>query len=262
MTATSFVSGSSTYGPTSATVNGPLTCLGGSLGAPSGYSALTMVGTQLVFYSPAAVPVALISSSGNAQFSGQLQCNAGVISGPAFTIVPASTSGYTFRNNANTTSPMIVTDTGALTILGAATKPGGGAWTAASDRRLKRNIEPHAAGLAQLLALRPVAYEYNGRGGIPDTGIRHVGLIAQEAQPIIPRAIGHRRTKLDPSDEYETDVLTVDASELLYTMINAVRELSAEIETLKAALQPAAEPAAPPAANGKRKRKAIVRGDA
>ena len=126
---------------------------------------------------------------------------------------------------------MIVTDTGALTILGAATKPGGGAWTAASDRRLKRNIEPHADGLAQLLALRPVAYEYNGRGGIPDTGIRHVGLIAQEAQ-------------------------------LLYTMINAVRELSAEIETLKAALQPAAEPAAPPAANGKRKRKAIVRGDA
>jgi hypothetical protein len=229
VTANSLIAASSTYGGTSATVNGPLTCSGGTLAAPSGYSSLTMVGTQFVFYN-ATTPVLLISSAGNAQFSGQLTFNAGVISGPTFTVVPANASGYVFRNAANTSSPMTVSNTGALTILGTGTQPGSVFWSNPSDIRLKHKIEPHTDGLDTILALKPIAFEYSGEGGIEATGKRFVGLSAQDAQAVIPRTVSKVRGVIDGD---ETDVLTVNASELLFTLINAVKDLSAEIDTLR-----------------------------
>ena len=219
VTANSLIAASSTYGGTSATVNGPLTCSGGTLAAPSGYSSLTMVGTQFVFYN-ATTPVLLISSAGNAQFSGQLTFNAGVISGPTFTVVPANASGYVFRNAANTSSPMTVSNTGALTILGTGTQPGSLFWSNPSD----------TDGLDTILALKPIAFEYSGEGGIEATGKRFVGLSAQDAQAVIPRTVSKVRGVIDGD---ETDVLTVNASELLFTLINAVKDLSAEIDTLR-----------------------------
>src|SRR5262249_1150885 len=43
---------------------------------------------------------------------------------------------------------------------GEAYKPGGGAWSVVSDRRLKKNIEPLSGALDRLLQLRSVTYEY------------------------------------------------------------------------------------------------------
>jgi len=226
-TAGAFVSGTSSYGATAASINGSLTCSGGTLAAPSGYSALTMVGTQFVFYSPAAAPIALITSTGN------LQCSAGTFSGTAFTIVPASASGYTLRNAANTTSPLILTDAGALTILSTATKPGGGAWTATSDDRVKADVTSHTDGLAHILRLRPIGYRYNGRGGTVDDGRYHVGLSAQSTIDIAPRMVSSFQAKLDFADDHLTDIYTVDSSELVYTLVNAVQDLTAEVDALK-----------------------------
>jgi len=220
ITAAGYTTGSSTYGPTSASINGPLTCSGWNIGLSGANSTLTFPsGGQGVFYC-GATPIALFTSTGNLQFA------AGTFSGPTFTIVPANASGYVLRNAANTTSPMTVSDSGALKILGQGTQPGSLFWSNPSDVRLKHKIEPHTDGLAHILALRPIAFEYNGLGGIEATGKRYVGLSAQELKSIIPRAVSSERGKIDGE---ETDILTIDASEILFTLINAVQELAAQI---------------------------------
>jgi hypothetical protein len=54
-----------------------------------------------------------------------------------------------------------------------------------SDRRLKHNIEKLGYGLDEVMDLRPVSFEWNDR----QTGQRHLGLIAQEAELVIPEVV-------------------------------------------------------------------------
>lgn len=68
-------------------------------------------------------------------------------------------------------------------------KPGGGAWGAFSDERLKEKIQPITYGLEEILALRPVTFQYNGKGGYEKDGRTHYGLIAQEVKQILPEFV-------------------------------------------------------------------------
>jgi len=116
------------------------------------------------------------------------------------------------------------TDNGDLNITGNAFKPGGGAWGAASDIRLKKNIEPLRGALDKLLRLRGVLYEWKEpqkQGNL--TGMQ-VGLIAQEVEDVFPDWVGK------DSEGYKT--LTVRGFEAL--TIEALRELKVENEALKA----------------------------
>ena len=106
---------------------------------------------------------------------------------------------------------------------GAAYKPGGGAWAALSDRRLKHNVRDFADGLSIIKAIRPVSFQYNGLANTSDNGAEYVGVIAQELQQIAPYMV-------KDIGEY----LSVDPSALTYVLINAVKEQQAEIEALKA----------------------------
>jgi hypothetical protein len=57
-------------------------------------------------------------------------------------------------------------------------------------------------------------------------------VIAQEIQAVAPYTIGTFRTKLNPEDEEETDVLQFDGSALIYIAINAIQELDEKVEQL------------------------------
>jgi hypothetical protein len=113
-------------------------------------------------------------------------------------------------------------------------KPGGGVWLDSSDIRLKRNITPYETGLAQVTALNPVRFQFNGKGTNPDDGRVFTGLIADDVAEIMPEMVGTLREKLDPEDEDETELLTLDATSLIYALVNAVKELSARVEALEA----------------------------
>lgn len=106
-------------------------------------------------------------------------------------------------------------------------KPGGGSWTSSSDARLKENVVNYTQGLSAITALRPVRYNYNDvtKLGVDTNHKTFTGLIAQEVQqtPLADMvAVG--------ADNY----LNLDPSELTFTLINAVKELSAQVDTLKA----------------------------
>jgi trimeric autotransporter adhesin len=107
-----------------------------------------------------------------------------------------------------------------LEVNGGAGKPGGGSWSNASDRRLKQKVRDYSAGLADLLRIRPVRYQYNELSGY-DTSIEYVGVIAQELQEIAPDMVS---TFTKDDREY----LAVDNSAMTYMLINAVKELAAQ----------------------------------
>ncbi len=101
-----------------------------------------------------------------------------------------------------------------------AAKPGGGTWTATSDRRLKKNIEDFNDGLAEILKIRPVSFNYNGKLNYP-TEKRFVGIIAQEMKDIAPYTISTLNKK---APEGESPYLAFDGTPLPYMLINAVQE--------------------------------------
>jgi hypothetical protein len=116
---------------------------------------------------------------------------------------------------------------------GEAYKPGGGEWAAISDARLKEDIRPYTRGLAELRALRPVRYKYKKEYWAASDRY-FTGLIAQEVQDVVPEMV--HPYKFQAIGDRLLDVLAVDPSDLTYMLINAVKELDAENQLLKARL--------------------------
>jgi len=97
----------------------------------------------------------------------------------------------------------------------------------ASDERLKTNIEPLDNALNKVLALSGFTYTFNEIGeslGF-DTAITYVGVSAQEVQAVLPEAV-----KPAPANE---DYLTVQYEKIVPLLIEAIKELKAEIDELK-----------------------------
>ena len=73
-----------------------------------------------------------------------------------------------------------------LEVNGSAGKPGGGSWSNASDRRLKKNINDLDGALDDLLALRGVTFEYKDPDAINELHGTRIGMIAQEVEEVFP----------------------------------------------------------------------------
>ena len=104
-------------------------------------------------------------------------------------------------------------------------KPTAGSWLGYSDQRLKENIVDYTKGLDAVKALRPVNYNFKDELGDQTNRKTYAGLIAQEVeQTTLANMIG----------EGPNGYKSLDSSELTYTLINAVKELSAQVDALKA----------------------------
>jgi hypothetical protein len=134
-----------------------------------------------------------------------------------------NTSGDTLTVNATATMA------NNLTVNGTAYKPGGGSWTATSDSRVKRNVASYSEGIDFLEQIRPVTFQYNGKGGMPNDGKTYVGVIAQELEKVAPSMV--MTTQLGDKDGIK-NLRTVDPNAFTYALINAVKELSAKIKKL------------------------------
>jgi hypothetical protein len=115
-----------------------------------------------------------------------------------------------------------------LHVNGNAAKPGGGAWTVASDGRLKKNVSAFTQGLDVLTKVKPVWFEYNGEAGMP-TNKTYVGVIAQEMQQVAPYMVGSF-TYQDTTGK-KAEYLDYDANALTYILVNAVQQLKKENDT-------------------------------
>lgn len=94
-----------------------------------------------------------------------------------------------------------------------------------SDERLKDAIETLPYGLDEVRQMRPVAFTWRDN---PDSG-RHLGLIAQEVEPLVPEAV-HRGRSAE-------DLWSMTYSSLVPVLIHAIQEQQQMIESLEARLQ-------------------------
>jgi hypothetical protein len=126
---------------------------------------------------------------------------------------------------------------GDLTINGSTASKVGGAntWTVISDRRLKDNVVPFTKGLAELIQIQPKSFTYNGKGGTV-AGEKSISIIADEIQQVLPDTVGAMDVKLNPDDTQMTEIQTFNFSEVGWVMVNAIKELKAEVDSLKAQL--------------------------
>jgi hypothetical protein len=133
-------------------------------------------------------------------------------------------------------------------------KPGGGPFAASSDARIKTTISSYTNGLNRIKALAPISFKYKGNdvpinetasaeAGKPDPKSPHykaaqaatvyVGLLAQDAEAIMPEMVTQSSAQID--GVVVNDLRSLDTTPLIYCLVNAVKELTARIETLEAA---------------------------
>ena len=86
-----------------------------------------------------------------------------------------------------------------------------------SDERLKKNIVTINSGLDKVASMRGVTYTHRV------TDEERVGVIAQELKEIIPELI----------DEDDRGYLSVSYTGIVPVLIEAIKELKQEVETLK-----------------------------
>jgi hypothetical protein len=148
------------------------------------------------------------------------------------------------RSGGGTTTTATLSAAGDLTITGTATKPGGGAWTATSDERIKDVIGDYVHGLAEVLQLLPVRYTFKGNYSkkldepsahqlLADNKREFIGLIAQQAEVPMPEMVTTEAGFVDGKPV--ADLRVLDTTALTFALVNAVKELAARIEALEGA---------------------------
>jgi hypothetical protein len=186
-------------------------------------------------FSPAANTVAFATSGGermrldsNGNFlvgttsiiqDSKVSINYAIASNRGLALQVDSTSGsdaVTFRNpNGNI---------GTIQISGSTT-----AYNTSSDYRLKENVAPMQNALATVAALKPVTYNWKADGSAGQ------GFIAHELQEVVPDCVTGKKDAVDKdgNPQYQG----VDTSFLVATLVAAIQELKAEVDSLKAQLQ-------------------------
>ena len=105
-------------------------------------------------------------------------------------------------------------------------KIGGGSFNSYSDRRYKQDITSYGKGLTDIKQLNPVNYRYTAEFmQSTEPSQNFVGLIAQDVQ-----ATSFADSVTLDSQGY----CVLDTNQMMYALINAVKELSAEVDALKA----------------------------
>jgi hypothetical protein len=107
-------------------------------------------------------------------------------------------------------------------------------WAVISDQRLKKNIVDNNVGLDKIVQIQVRNFEYRTEDEVTDLPKNQVikkegvqlGAIAQELQQILPDCVTER----------STGVLSVDSDNIMWHMINAIKELNAKVIALETKL--------------------------
>jgi len=139
-------------------------------------------------------------------------------------------------NGTNQTRRLSLAANGDVTVTANAFKPGGGSWTATSDRRIKQDISPIHDALDTVLKLRPITFHYTPEyrameGGLADKA--YAGFIAQEYREVFPEAVVSTDKHVPGTAQNDAPILALDPNPALITAVAAVQELSVQNAELR-----------------------------
>lgn len=96
-----------------------------------------------------------------------------------------------------------------------------------SDVRFKDVTGEFDYGLDKIMQLRPVRYHYKKDNPVgADYRNEYIGFVAQEVQKIIPEAVRE-------SNQSNQRYLVIESDAILWTMLNAIKELKIKNKTLE-----------------------------
>jgi hypothetical protein len=103
------------------------------------------------------------------------------------------------------------------------------AYNTSSDYRLKENVAPMQNALDTVAQLNPVTYTWKADGSAGQ------GFIAHELQAVVPDCVTGEKDAVDETGNPQYQ--GVDTSFLVATLVAAIKELKAEVDSLKAQLE-------------------------
>ena len=187
-----------------------------AVGYQAGFSNTTGAGNTFLGYVAGYGGTALTTGSNNTYIGYNAQASAAASAGE----MVLSTSGLVGKGN-NTTY-----------IANACYQGNNSAtWSITSDQRLKKNIVDNTTGLDAITKIQVRNFEYRTADEVTDLPVNsaidikgvQLGAIAQELKEILPDCV---KTE-------STGVMSVDASNLTWYLINAVKELNAKVTALE-----------------------------
>ena len=121
----------------------------------------------------------------------------------------------------------IYSSTGGLTQSGLTT------WTVLSDRRIKENIVKASYEKCLDNVKNIELYNFNFKDNYVSTNDRHqLGFIAQEVQTVYPKAVEVGNITLNVEEKID-DLLTLNTTQIKYTLYGAVKKLIEKIEDIE-----------------------------
>lgn len=206
-----------------------------------GYNSAVLMTTGVGNVVVGATSGANLTTGGNVTIVGQ-GAGATLTTGSRGTYIGANATASAAGVNAE----IVICDGGGPTGKGASTgfiSPNGGGvyqgnngatWSVTSDQRLKKNIVDNNVGLEKITAIQVRNFEYRlpeevdaelkPSDAIKKEGVQ-LGVIAQELQAVLPECV---KTE-------STGVMSVDADNLTWYLVNAIKELDSKFETYKLA---------------------------
>jgi hypothetical protein len=144
--------------------------------------------------------------------------------------VKATVQSYLAGNSSVTYNGANLAVTGGITATGDIT-------AFASDARLKTNIVSIPQALDKVKSINGVTYNWNeiaAQFGVGDSS-EHAGVLAQEIQSVLPQVVKQAPfdTAADGSSKSGEHYLTVQYDKIIPLLIEAIKELAAEVEALK-----------------------------
>ncbi len=115
-----------------------------------------------------------------------------------------------------------------------------GGWNTVSDLRLKSNIVPIESALDKLSLLRGTHYTIRTPMTLSDGTVSYqtrvqYGVIAQEVQAVFPEMVSEKAIFINSGDE--TIYKTVEYTQLIPVLLEAIKELDAQVKALESEVQ-------------------------
>ena len=133
-----------------------------------------------------------------------------------------------------TTSPEYQLDVrGAIySSVGGYTQTGLTTWSITSDRRIKENITRASYDICLENVKNIELYNFNFKNNCVNTNDKHqLGFIAQEVQQVYPKAVEVGKMILNTNEAID-DILTLNTTQIDYTLYGAVKNLIEKIEDI------------------------------
>ena len=227
------------------TLGGTLSLTSGNVTSALGFTPISYAGNGT--WSGGALSMGNGGTGTTSISSGYVKSNGSSLS--SVTSIPVADVNLSGANIVAALSGTSGTTSGVSTIAFSGTLTGGAAgtitWTmgsttaaininVTSDNRLKKNIKDIELGLSFVKQLRPVSYEWNHEAFADKEGLTNFGFIAQEVEPLVGTTtsmVGEIAQGPLAGYKYFSNEGIVAA------LVASVKELSAEIEALKAQLK-------------------------